>query len=337
MKKLVGVLFATLALAGCGGNDSGSSDTLTVYSGREEELVAPLFERFEQETGTKVEVRYADSAELAATIAEEGDNSPADVFFAQDPGSLGSVDDRLSELPERVLDRVDPQFRDSNGHWVGTSGRARVIVYNTDELTADEVPDSVFDLTDPKWKGKVGLAPTNASFQAFVTAMRLDAGEERTRRWLQDLKANDPKFYEKNTPVVEAAASGEIQLGLVNHYYLYLVKEELGDDAPIDNKYLPGDDPGALVSVAGAGVLASAGNKDAAERFVEFLLEDAQQRFYTDEAEEAEIPLVDGIGPKPGVPTLDELANRGPDVDLSSFGGELERTLELLNETGYTS
>ena len=333
-----------LALAGCGGDDgecagtgeTTASDTLTVYSGREEEIVAPLFERFEEETGIDVEVRYADSAELAATIAEEGDNSPADVFFAQDPGSLGSVDDQLAELPQSVLDRVDEEFRDRDGRWVGTSGRARVIVFNTDELSAAEVPDSVFDLTDPKWKSRIGVAPTNASFQAFVTAMRLDVGDDRTKEWLEALKENDPKFYEKNTPIVEAVAAGEIEVGLVNHYYLYLVKEEQ-PDAPIENKYLPGDDPGALVSVAGAGILDGAEHADAAERFVEFLLADEQQRFYTEEAEEAEIPLVAGIEPKEGVPTLDELAGRGPDVDLSSFGGELEKTLELLNETGYTS
>ena len=336
------VLALALALAGCGSDDDGGngeasgSDTLTVYSGREEEIVEPLFERFEEETGIDVEVRYADSAELAATIAEEGDNSPADVFFAQDPGSLGSVEEQLAELPEEVLDRVDERFRDSDGRWVGTSGRARVIVYNTDELSEADVPDSVFELTDPKWEGKVGVAPTNASFQAFVTAMRLDVGEERTRQWLEDLKANDPKFYERNTPVVEAVASGEIDVGLVNHYYLYLVKEEQ-PDAPIENKYLPGDDPGALVSVAGAAVLEGAEHADAAERFVEFLLADEQQRFYTEEAEEAEIPLVEGIEPREGVPTLDELSGRGPDVDLSSFGGELEKTLELLNDTGYTS
>ena len=335
MKKLVLLLMA-LALAGCGGDDEGASDTLTVYSGREEELVAPLFERFEEETGINVDVRYGDSAELAATIAEEGDNSPADVFFAQDPGSLGAVDAQLAELPDDVLERVDETFRDADGRWVGTSGRARVLVYNTDELSEAEVPDSVFDLTDPKWKGKIGLAPTNASFQAFVTAMRLDVGDERTKQWLEELKANEPKFYEKNTPTVEAVASGEIELGLVNHYYLYLVKEEQ-PDAPIENKYLPGDDPGALVSVAGAGILDGAEHADAAERFVEFLLADEQQRFYTEEAEEAEIPLVDGIEPREGVPTLDELSGRGPDVDLSSFGEELERTLELLNETGYTS
>jgi iron(III) transport system substrate-binding protein len=236
-----------------------------------------------------------------------------------------------------VLERVDERFRDKDGRWTGTSGRARVIVYNTDVLSEGDVPDSVFELTDPKWKGKIGIAPTNASFQAFVTAMRLDVGDDRTREWLEGVMANDPKFYEKNTPVVEAAAAGEIEVGLVNHYYLYLVKAEQGEDTPIANKFLPGDDPGALVSVAGAGVLEDADHADAARRFVEFLLSDESQRFYTEEAEEAEIPLVEGIEPKEGVPSLDELSELGPEVDLSSFGEQLERTLELLNETGYTS
>ena len=268
-----------LTLAGCGG---GGSDTLTIYSGREEELVAPLIEQFEQETGTDVEVRYGDSAELAATIAEEGDGSPADVFFAQDPGSLGAVagEGLLAELPAESLDRVPTDFSDPDGRWVGTSGRSRVIAYNTDVLSEDEVPDSVFDLTDALG-GKVGVAPTNASFQAFVTAMRLQQGEEKTRAWLEALKANGVRFYEKNMPIVEAVASGEIDLGLVNHYYLYLVREEQ-PDAPVANHFLPGDDPGALVGAAGVGVLESADSREDAESFVEFLLSDEGQRFYTE-------------------------------------------------------
>ena len=330
--KLIGalaVLAAALAATGCGG---GSDGPLTIYSGREEELVAPLFEMFTEETGIEVEVRYGDSAELAATIAEEGGNSPADLFWAQDPGSLGSVESQLAELPQEILDRVDTRFRDTEGRWVGTSGRSRVIVYNTDALLEDEVPDSVFDLTDPKWKGRIGVAPTNASFQAFVTAMRLSEGDEKTRQWLLDLKKNDPKEYEKNTPIVEAAAAGEIDVGLVNHYYLYLVKEEQ-PDAPIANHFLAPGDPGALVSVAGAAVLASSDQEDDAERFVEFLLSDEAQRFYVEEAEEAEYPLVHGIEPKEGLPPLEEL--EGPDVDLTSFGTEHEATIELLRETGY--
>jgi iron(III) transport system substrate-binding protein len=343
VNKLIPLALTVLAVAGCGGDDKegGAATTtgggsLTVYSGREEELVEPLFERFEEETGIEVEVRYGDSAELAATIAEEGGNSPADVFFAQDPGSLGAVEAQglLARLPDSVLDRVPERFRDPDGHWVGTSGRARVVVYNTELVSEDELPESVFDLTDAKWKGKIGLPPTNASFQAFVSAMILDRGEERTREWLRALKANEPRLYEKNTPVVEAAASGEIEVGLVNHYYLYLVKEEQ-PDAPIANHYLRGDDPGALVSVAGAAILESADNADAARRFVEFLLSDESQRFYVDEAEEAEYPLVAGIDAKEGLPPLDEL--QGPQIALDDLGPQLERTLELLNEVGFTT
>lgn len=330
---VVSTLVTALVLAGCGADDS-KSDPLTVYSGREEELVQPLIDMFEEKTGITVDVRYGESAELAATIAEEGGNSPADVFFSQDPGSLGAVDDELAELPQGTLDRVAERFRDSGGKWVGTSGRTRVLAYNTDALTEDQVPDSVFDLTDPAWKGKIGIAPTNASFQAFVTAMRLSAGEERTKQWLIDLKQNDPKTYEKNTPIVEALATGEIELGLVNHYYLYLVKEEQ-PEAPVANHFLAKGDPGALVSVAGAGTLASAGNTEGAQRFIDFLLSDEGQRFYTDSAEEAEYPLVAGIEAKKGLPPLDTL--EGPNVDLSTFGAELSSTLELLRETGYLS
>jgi iron(III) transport system substrate-binding protein len=330
MKRTAGlvVLVATAAIAGCGGSD----DTLTVYSGREEELVAPIFELFTDETGIDVEVRYGDSAELAATIAEEGGNSPADVFFAQDPGSLGAVESQLDLLPSTLLDRVEDRFRDAGGRWVGTSGRSRVLVYNTEALSEDEVPDSVFELVDPRWDGRIGIAPTNASFQAFVTAMRLSVGDEATRQWLLDLEELSPKVYEKNTPIVEAAAAGEIDVGLVNHYYLYLVREEQ-PDAPVENHFLEPGDPGALVSVAGAGVLSSSDQGDDAERFVEFLLSDEGQRFYVEEAEEAEYPLVAGIEPKPGLPPLDELD--GPDVDLTSFGTEHEATVELLRETGY--
>ncbi len=325
---LVIALLAAVA-AGCG---SGSNDTLTVYSGREEELVAPLFEKFTDATGIDVEVRYGDSAELAATIAEEGEHSPADLFFAQDPGSLGSVESQLAELPASTLELVEAQFRDADGRWVGTSGRSRVIAYDTEALTEDEVPDSVLDLTDPTWKGKVGVAPTNASFQAFVTAMRLSAGEDATRQWLVDMKANQVREYEKNTPIVEAVAAGEIELGLVNHYYLYLVRQEQ-PDATVENHFLRSGDPGALVSAAGAGVLASSDQAEDAERFVAFLLSDEGQRFYVDEAEEAEYPLVEGIEAKAGLPPLADL--HGPDVDLSRFGAEHEATIELLRETGY--
>lgn len=340
-------LLATAGLAaGCGGGDEATQNeattaqeggtTLTVYSGREEEIVEPLFASFEEATGIAVEVRYGDSAELAATIAEEGDGSPADVFFAQDAGALGAVaaTGLLAELPAGILERVDERYRASDGRWVGTSGRVRVLAYNTDAVAEDDLPGSVLELTDPRWKGKIGLPPTNASFQAFVTAMRLSIGDEETRRWLEGIKANEPKLYEKNGPVLEALAAGEIEVGLVNHYYLYLLREEQ-PDAPVENHFLDPGDPGALVNVAGVGILTGSTELDAATRFVEFLVSDAGQRFYAEEAEEAEYPLVAGIAPREGLPPLDSLA--GPDIALDELGAGLEATLELLNEVGFTS
>ena len=335
MRRAVPLFVLVLALSACGGGDDGAAGdgTLTIYSGREEEIVEPLLERFEEETGIDIEVRYGDSAELAATIAEEGGNSPADVFFAQDPGSLGAVEQEglLAELPQDVLDRVEPRFRDPDGRWIGTSGRVRVVAYNTDALSEDELPDSILGFTDPRWRGKIGFPPTNASFQAFVTAMRLTLGDDETRAWLEGIKANEPKLYDKNLPTVEAVGSGEVEVGFVNHYYLFLAKEE-NPDLPVANHYLGGGDPGALVSVAGVGILEDG---EPARRFVEFLLSDEGQRFYAEEAEEAEYPLVAGIEPKEGLPPLDSL--HGPELELDALGPELERTLELLNEVGFTT
>lgn len=336
MRRLL-VLPVLLLLTACGGGDEPAAEgPLTIYSGREEGIVEPLLEQFEEETGVEIEVRYGDSAELAATIAEEGDNSPADVFFAQDPGSLGSLETEglLAKLPDQLLDRVDARFRDPDGHWIGTSGRVRVVAYNTDLLSEDELPDSILDFTDPRWQGRIGFPPTNASFQAFVTVMRLELGDGATREWLEGIKANDPTLYDKNLPTVEAVGRGEVGVGFVNHYYLFLAREE-DPDLPVENHFLGAGDPGAFVSVAGAAILASTDQQDAAERFVEFLLSDEGQRFYAEAAEEAEYPLVDGIEPREGLPPLESL--QGPDVDLDALGPELERTLELLNEVGFTS
>jgi iron(III) transport system substrate-binding protein len=341
MYRLLTAAVLVLLLVGaaaCGGDDDADAGggPLTIYSGREEEIVEPLFEKFEEETGTELEVRYGDSAELAATLAEEGDNSPADIFFAQDAGSLGAVaaEDRLSTLPDDVVERVDAKYADSDGRWVGTSGRVRVVAYNTDALSENEVPDTIDSFTDPRWKGKIGIAPTNASFQAFVTGLRLAEGDEAAREWLEGVKANDPKFYEGNSQVLEAVASGEVDVGFVNHYYLGLLKEEQ-PNAPAANKFMKAGDPGALVNVAGVGIVDGTDDEEAAQEFVEFLLSEEGQRFYPEEAEEAEYPLVDGVEGPEGLPALDEL--QGPDVPLGDLGPELERTLELLNETGFTS
>jgi iron(III) transport system substrate-binding protein len=328
---LVAVPLALLLLLApaCGGEDGD----ITVYSGRQEDLVEDLFAQFEEATGIKLDVRYGDSAELAATIAEEGDNTPADVFFAQDAGSLGAVgaEGLLEELPAATLDKVDERFQDPQGRWVGTSGRVRVVAYNTEALTEDELPDSIWDYADPVWKGRLGLAPTNASFQAMVTAMRLEAGDEQTREWLEGIAANEPRIFENNVQTLEAVASGEIDAGFVNHYYLYgLLEEE--PEAPVANHFLAPGDAGALVNVAGAGILRTTDRPGMAQQLVDYLLGPGQEYFAT---ETDEYPLVDGVTSESELPPLSDL--HGPDVELGSLGPELQATLDMIDSAGLTS
>ena len=310
---------------------SAAGGTLTVYSGRSEELVAPILARFEETTGIDLEVRYASTSELAATILEEGDASPADVFFSQDGGALGALalEGRLAALPQDVLDIVDPRLRAADGTWVGVSGRARVLAYDSRELEPADLPASVLDLTDPSWKGRLGWVPTNASFQTFVTALRVQLGEDAAREWLEGVQANEPKVYEGNAAAVQAVNAGEIDIALVNHYYRYQAAAENGGDLPVLNHFFTGGDPGALINVAGVGILSTAANPEAADAFVRFLLAEEAQTYFAEET--FEYPLLAGIPLAEGLPTLEEIDS--PDLDLSQLA-DLEGTLTLLAEVG---
>lgn len=328
---MVAVL-ATAAFVACGDDDDSTEDqAITVYSGRSEALVAPIIEEFEEATGINVGVRYGDTAELAATILEEGDNSPADVFFAQDGGALGAValEGMLAELPGDILDSVPEQFRSPDGVWVGVSGRSRVVAYNVDNVSEDELPDSILDFTDEAWNGRIGWAPTNGSLQAFVTALRLTEGDDAAREWLEGIQANDPMTYEGNSPAVVAVGSGEVDVAFVNHYYRYQLAAEQGDDFPVQNHFFSGGDPGALVNVAGTGILTTSDSSGAAEEFIAYLLSEEGQTYFAEET--YEYPLAAGIEPAEGLPTLDEL--QPPDIDLSDLT-DLEGTLDLMREAG---
>src|SRR5690606_11181988 len=304
---------------------------LVVYSGRNENLIGPLLERFQAETGIQVEVRYGSTSEIAATLLEEGARSPADVFIAPDAGALGAVarEGMLQPLPQDLLGRVEARFRSPEGLWVGISGRARTLVYSTERLSESDLPASIFELTEPQWRGRLGWAPTNASLQAFVTAMRVVHGDGATRRWLDGFIANQPRVYPNNAAQVEAAAAGEIDLGLVNHYYLYRLKAEYGEDYPAANYFLPDGDIGALVNVAGVGVLTTARNPEAAQHLVDFLLGADAQRYFAEET--YEYPLIDGVETSAGLPPIESMAS--PDIDLSELW-DLEGTLEMLREAG---
>ena len=335
-RALLGLAAATLALpllAACGGGSSDSADgPLTVYSGRSEELIGPLFAQFTEQTGIAVEARYGDTAELAAQILEEGDASPAQVYFAQDAGALGAVDAAglFAPLPDAAATAVPEAYRAPNGNWTGVSGRARVIAYDSEQVPAAEVPQSIFDLTDPKWKGQVAIAPTNASFQAFVTAMRVTQGEEVTKQWLEGLVANDVQSYEKNGLILEAVDSGQVQLGLINHYYWNQKAAEVGADAMrAQIAFTKPEDPGSLVNVAGVGILAGAADNPNAAKFVEWLLTPETQEWFVQNT--FEYPLLPSVAASEGLPSLESL--RGPDVPLAELA-DLPGTLVLLEEVG---
>ena len=322
------VALLTTALAAC----SGGGDRLTLYSGRAEVQVEPILEEFTKATGIKVSARYGASAELAAQIAEEGGGSKADVFWAQDAGALGAVDEAglFGPVPPAVTEVVEERFRAPDDTWSGLSGRARVVVYDPRKVPAGELPASVFTLTDPKWKGRLGIAPTNGSFQAFVSAMLITAGEAGTRAWLQGIKANDPKTYASNDLIVKAVNDGQLDLGLVNHYYLFQLQSEIGPDKTIArNHYTAGSDPGALVNVAGAGILKSSKRPADAARLLEYLVSEPAQRHFAQE--NFEYPLRPGVPTAAGLPPLQ--TSQGPSIDLGDLA-DLDRTLELLRQTG---
>ena len=319
---LVVVSIASLFLSGCAPQES----SLLVYSGRSEALIAPLVDEFEKETGIDVEVRYAGSAELAAQLLEEGENSPADVFLAQDAGALGAAAKAglLNTLPDEIYSLVPAGYSAADRSWVGVSGRARVLVYDPTEVT--ELPESIFDLEDSSWQGRIGIAPTNASFQAFVTAMRVLHGDERTLKWLEAMKEN-AVIYEKNGAILEAVESGQLAAGLINHYYWYAKAKDVGEGEMNSRlAQFEASDAGNLVNVAGVGVLNST---EAALDFVRFLLSETGQQYFAEETRE--YPLVGGVSPADELTPLSEI--QAPAIDLSDLD-TLAETLELIRAAG---
>jgi iron(III) transport system substrate-binding protein len=330
MKRLAApVLLLALVATAC--STSSDDQSLTVYSGRSEDLVQPLIDRFIEETGIDVSVRYAGSADLAATILEEGDSSPADVFFAQDPASLGTIAlaGLLTELPRSITDKVPARFSDTDDQWVGTSGRARVVVYDGDKVAPADLPETEDGFTEPEWAGRTGIAPTNGSFLAFVAAKILTDGEGATLAWLQGMAANSAPTYPKNSPIVSAVNAGEIETGLVNHYYLLRALAEDPDEVG-RNFFFAVPTAGSLVMPAGAGILSSSESQDAAKKFVEFMLSIDAQTYFAEET--FEYPLVPGVPANPLLPPIDTIPT--PDIDLSDLATVLDLATDLVAEAG---
>lgn len=304
---------------------------LTLYSGRGEPLVAPVIEAFTAQTGINVNVRYAGTAELAVLLQEEGDASPADLYWAQDAAALGSVVELFAALPEDLVSDVPAAYRDNENRWVATSGRGRVVAYSTERVTEADLPASIFDLTDPKWKGRIALPATNGSFLAHVTAMRVINGEDAAREWLDGIAANEPVAVSNNTAAIQAIGDGEADIAVTNNYYLNRFLQRDAEFPVTQTLFSNEGDIGNLLLVAGMGVLNSSENKEEAQAFIEFLLSPTAQQYFTGEV--SEFPIIPGAIVTRQDINLDDVIRVAPEVDLNTIG-DLEGTLEMIRAAG---
>ncbi len=313
------------------GTANGEAAVVTIYSGRNESLVGPALERFTEATGTEIEVRYGETAELAATLLEEGEATPADVFISQDAGALGALAGAglFRTLPADLVNRVPAVYADPDGRWVGITGRARTVVYNTERISQDELPRTLEEVTDPRYKGRFGVAPLNGSFQAHMAVYRVLEGAEALDQLLADMVANEPRRYPKNSAIVEGVLAGEVDFGLVNHYYLWRALDE-DPDAPGANYSMPGGGASGFVNIAGAGVLS---DDEAAVELVRYLLSEDAQKYFAGET--FEYPLAAGVEPSVELTPLAELDP--PDVNFQQVSEVLEATLEAIQASGLVA
>lgn len=318
---------------------------LVIYSGRKESLIGPIVEQFEESSGIKVEIKYGSSAPMAALLMEEGDKTPADVFYAQDPGAIGSVENMLKPISMNILmdevtaedgkksmvDVVPSWAKSPQGLWTGITGRARVVVYNTATVNESELPTTMQGFCDSTWNGRIGWAPSNSSFQTMITAMRQEWGDEEAKKWIECIRDNGAKIYPKNTPQVEAADKGEIDVGFVNHYYLYkfTLDKAKGDAFKARNYHPTGGGPGSMVMVSAAGILKTSQNTENAEKFIEFMTSKVAQNYFANSTRE--YPLVSGVKKHPMITSFDDINK--PSISLASLS-DIEGSAQMLKDAG---
>jgi iron(III) transport system substrate-binding protein len=315
-------------LTACGGDDG---PFITVYNAQHEELIGEIAPLFEKETGIDVKLRSGDDLELANQLVQEGDASPADVFLTENSPAMSLVDNAglFTKVDQETLDLIPPEFVPRDDNWIGFMGRSTVAMYNQDAVSEDEMPDSILDFADPEWKGRVSYSPTGADFQAIVSAVLELEGEDVTREWLSGLADNGIE-YDGNDVVMESVNSGEVDAGIAYHYYWYRDQKESGDHS--DNTRLhwfDDQDPGAFVSVSGAGVLASSDKQTNAQKFVNFLA-DAQGQQAIADSYALEYPLNPEVSLDPPVRPFSEL--EPPRVDVATLNSE--PVTELMQEEG---
>jgi iron(III) transport system substrate-binding protein len=292
---------AALALSACG-SSSHSADTITLYNGQHEQTTAALVAAFEHQTGIHVDIRSGDEAELANQILQEGANSPADVFYTENTPVLEALRERgmLAPVSPSTLAAIPSRYNSSEGDWVGVSARVSVLVYNTSQLAPAQLPSSILELAEPKWKGKLAIAPSETDFQPLITAIIKLDGRAAAERWLAGLQANG-KIYPDNETIVAQVNNGESAIGPINHYYWFRLRAELGGGGMHSAlHYYAAGDPGDLVDVSGAAVLRSSSKQADAQAFLAFLVSRTGQETIA-HSHSYEYPLRPGVAPAPGL------------------------------------
>ena len=325
---LASTLLTASTLSGCG--VFGSPD-LVIYNAQHEQLLDELIPLFEEESGLDVELRHGKDLEMANQITEEGEDSPADVFLTENSPAMTIVDNAglFAELSETATGAIPDDYIPANRAWTGFLARSTVAMYNTDSMTEADMPASILDFADPEWEGRVAFSPTGADFQAIVSAVLELEGEEATRTWLEGLEANGV-IVQNNLVVMQSVDSGEVDAGIAYHYYWYRDREENGTDSDTSALHFFGDqDPGAFLSISGAGILASSEKQAEAEEFLTWLTgTEAQQAMA--ESYALEYPLNPDASLNPEVKPFGEL--EPPQVDVSSLNGP--QVTDLMTEAG---
>lgn len=350
------IVMATFGLAACGSSDdgddvasttetetetttdegAGEAGPLVIYSARDETLVADLVAEFTADTGIDVEVFYGSDFGTGKVLLEaEADAVEADIYWSQDAGSLAVLADAgvTQTLPDTITGKVNPAFTAPAGEWVGLTGRIRTFTYNSELIDEADVPDTVAAFADPEWDGRIDVPPTNATFQAFVTAMRQVEGEDATKAWLEGLAANVPDGARpgNNRDTLQLIEDGEIEVGLINHYYLY--QRAAAEDGGLDslasrNKIATPGDLGSMVNVTGVAALSDNPN---ALVFIEYLLGEDAQTWFSETS--YEYPLIPGVAAPEGLPALEDFVEVNERFDLNQLD-DLEQTEDLLREVG---
>jgi iron(III) transport system substrate-binding protein len=318
----------------CSNSDqnSGSDNTITLYNGQEEEIAEAVTKAFEQKTKIKVEIRNGEGAELANQLIEEGDNSPADVFWTENSPEITVVAEakRLAKIDERTLGRVGARYRSPNGLWVGFAARETVLVYNPDQVSRSDLPSSVLNLADPVWDGRIGIAPAGSDFHPIVTAVVATKGKDMARTWLSGLRRNALSLR-NNTAILRAVNDGHLAAGIINQHYWHRLRAAEGiDSVRARLHHFRNQDPGTLINVSGAGIVSATENAEAAKQFLAFLVDPAAQRLIVS-SKDYEYPLVEGVAPDPQLEPLESL-NPAP-VGVEQLGDGTE-AIDLLTEAG---